>query len=119
MKVIEKTTGKPVPEVKFFNMVRMTIAGKEIWALRHGMVGQPGIELFGPWADGETVRQTLIDAGKPFGMALVGGRAYSSNTLGIRLDSLTASRDIHRRVDERVSRVAACERLRSHIIDRR
>jgi syringate O-demethylase len=81
MKVIEKATGKPVPEVKFFNMVRMTIAGKEMWALRHGMVGQPGLELFGPWADGEPVRQALIEAGKPFGMALSGARAYSSNTL--------------------------------------
>ena len=81
MKVIEKATGKPVPDVKFFTMVRMTIAGKEMWALRHGMAGQPGLELFGPWADGETVRQALIEAGKPFGMALVGGRAYSSNTL--------------------------------------
>jgi syringate O-demethylase len=81
MKVIEKATGKPVPEVKFFNMVRMTIAGKEMWALRHGMAGQPGLELFGEWQDGETVRQALIEAGKPFGMALVGGRAYSSNAL--------------------------------------
>jgi syringate O-demethylase len=81
MQVIEKASGKPAPEVKFFNMVRMTIAGKEMWALRHGMVGQPGLELFGPWQDGETVRQALIEAGKPFGMALVGARAYSSNTL--------------------------------------
>src|SRR5690606_38234922 len=79
MKVIEKATGKPVPEVKFFNMTRMTIAGKEMWALRHGMAGQPGLEVFGPWDDGETVRQALIEAGKDFGMKLVGGRAYSSN----------------------------------------
>jgi syringate O-demethylase len=49
--------------------------------LRHGMAGQPGYELFGPWADGEDVRQALIAAGEPFGMRLVGGRAYSSNTL--------------------------------------
>jgi glycine cleavage system aminomethyltransferase T len=81
MKVIKKAAGKPVPEVKFFNMARVTVAGREMWALRHGMVGQPGLELFGPWQDGEIVRQALIEAGQPFGMALVGGRAYSSNTL--------------------------------------
>jgi syringate O-demethylase len=81
MKVIEKATGKPVPDVKFCTMKRMTIAGKEMWALRHGMAGQPGLELFGNWDDGETVRQALIEAGKDFGMKLVGGRAYSSNAV--------------------------------------
>ena len=40
-----------------------------------------GFELFGPWDDGEVVRQALIEAGEEFGMRLVGGRAYSSNTL--------------------------------------
>ena len=59
----------------------MTIAGKTVRALRHGMAGQPGFEFFGPWDDGEAVRQALIEAGREFGMRLVGGRAYSSNTL--------------------------------------
>jgi len=45
------------------------------------MAGQPGFELFGPFADGEAVRQALIEAGKEFGLTLVGGRTYSSNTL--------------------------------------
>src|SRR5690606_33579380 len=81
MKVIEKALGKPVPEVKFFNMDRLTIAGKTMWALRHGRAGQPGLELFGAWEDGETVRQALIEAGKEFGLRLVGGRAYSSTAV--------------------------------------
>jgi syringate O-demethylase len=81
MKVIAKATGKPVPEVKFFTMTRLKIAGREMWALRHGMAGQPGLELFGPWDEGEDVRQALIEAGKEYGMRLVGGRAYSSNTV--------------------------------------
>jgi glycine cleavage system aminomethyltransferase T len=81
MKVIERATGKPVPEVKFFNMTWMEIAGKKVRALRHGMAGQPGLELFGPWDDGEAVRLALVEAGKDFGLRQVGGRAYSSNTL--------------------------------------
>jgi syringate O-demethylase len=81
MKVIEKATGAAAPDLKFFNMTTMTIGGKQVRALRHGMAGQPGFELFGPWDDGEPVRQALIEAGKDFGMKLVGGRAYSSNTL--------------------------------------
>ena len=40
--VMQKITGQPVPEVKFFNMHDFTIAGKRVRSLRHGMVGQPG-----------------------------------------------------------------------------
>jgi syringate O-demethylase len=81
MKVVTAVTGQTAPDLKFFNMTTVTIAGKTVRALRHGMVGQPGVELFGPWDDGETVRQALIKAGPDFGLRLVGGRAYSSNTL--------------------------------------
>jgi syringate O-demethylase len=79
--VIEKATGKPMPDVKFFHMAWIEIAGKKVRALRHGMAGQPGLEVFGPWDDGEAVRQALVEAGKEFGLRQVGGRAYSSNTL--------------------------------------
>jgi len=81
MKVIEKVLGKTPPELKFFNMTTLTIAGKTVRALRHGMAGQPGWELFGPWDEGETVREALVKAGEQFGLRLVGGRAYSSNAL--------------------------------------
>jgi glycine cleavage system aminomethyltransferase T len=80
LKVMEKLTG-PVPEVKFFHMHNFTIAGKHVRALRHGMVGQPGFELFGPRADGETVKDAIVEAGREFGLRLAGARAYSSNTL--------------------------------------
>ncbi|MEP6547574.1 MAG: aminomethyl transferase family protein [Gammaproteobacteria bacterium] len=81
MRVVESVTEKPAPELKFFNMTTVSIAGKTVRALRHGMAGQPGLELFGPWDDGEPVRQAIIKAGEQFGLRLVGGRAYSSNTI--------------------------------------
>ncbi len=81
MKVIEKATGKPAPDVKFFHMTHVEIAGIKVRALRHGMAGQPGLEVFGPWDEGEAVRMALVEAGKEFGLRQVGGRAYSSNTL--------------------------------------
>lgn len=80
-KVIEAATGKAAPELKFFNMCWMTIGGKQVHALRHGMAGQPGYELMGPWEDYEAVHAALVEAGKDHGMKLVGGRTYSSNTL--------------------------------------
>ena len=63
-------------------MTTFTIAGKPVRALRHGMAGQPGFELFGPWDDGDAVHAAhRRSAGEEFGLRLVGGRAYSSNTL--------------------------------------
>ena len=81
MKIIEKATGITPPNLKFFNITHLTIAGKTVHALRHGMAGQPGWELYGPWEDYGAVHAALVEAGKEYGMALVGGRAYSSNTL--------------------------------------
>jgi glycine cleavage system aminomethyltransferase T len=80
-RVIADATGAPAPDLKFFNMCWMTIDGKRVRALRHGMAGQPGYELFGLWEDGPAVHAALVAAGKAHGMALVGGRTYSSNTL--------------------------------------
>ena len=81
MEVIERALGSSPPELRFFHMTEVTIAGKSVRALRHGMVGQPGWELFGPWEDGEAVHEALVGAGEELGLRLVGGRAYSSNTL--------------------------------------
>jgi glycine cleavage system aminomethyltransferase T len=80
-KVMEKVTGKPVPEIKFFNMSVFDIAGCKVRALRHGMVGQPGWEIFGPWADGDKVRDAIVEAGQEFGIRKVGARTYPTSTL--------------------------------------
>jgi glycine cleavage system aminomethyltransferase T len=81
MRVIEKVIGSPAPNIQFFNGCILTIAGRQVRALRHGMAGQPGFELFGPWPDGEAVRSAIVEAGEEFGLRQVGARAYSSNTL--------------------------------------
>ncbi|MFP5343395.1 MAG: hypothetical protein ACLGIJ_10810 [Candidatus Limnocylindria bacterium] len=79
--LIERLTGEPVPPVRFFTMVRLTIAGKPVRALRHGMAGQPGLELFGPWADGQAVLDAILEVGGEFGLQRVGTRAYSTANL--------------------------------------
>ena len=81
LKLMEKVLGGSVPDVKFFQMAMFSIAGKAVHALRHGMVGQPGFELFGPAADGDAVKAAIVEAGQEFGLRLCGARAYSSNTL--------------------------------------
>ena len=81
LKLMEKVLGGSVPDLKFFQMTHFKIGGKDVRVLRHGMVGQPGFELFGPWAEGEAIKDTLVKAGQEFGLRLVGAKAYSSNTL--------------------------------------
>jgi syringate O-demethylase len=81
MQVLEKALGGPPPELRFFHTTTVAIAGTTAGALRHGMVGQPGWELFGPWDDEQAVYEALVTAGEEFGLRLAGARAYSSNTL--------------------------------------
>jgi len=78
---LEAVIGEPVPPVRFFGMARLHIAGVEVRSLRHGMAGQPGFELFGPWADGPRVLSAILAAGERFGLVRVGARAYSSANL--------------------------------------
>jgi vanillate/3-O-methylgallate O-demethylase len=79
--VLEKLNGGPLPEIKFFNMGEITIAGRKIRALHHGMSGVPGLELFGPWDDGAEVKAAIVEAGEEFGLRQVGSRVYATNTL--------------------------------------
>jgi vanillate/3-O-methylgallate O-demethylase len=80
-KTIEKLNGGPVPDIKFFNMGVIKIEGKPVRALRHGMAGAPGLEIWGPYEEREEIRAAIIEAGKDFGLAQVGSRAYATNTL--------------------------------------
>ncbi len=79
--LIEKLHGAPPPEVKFFHMDAINIAGRRVRALRHGMAGAPGLEIWGPYAEREEVRAAIIAAGSEFGLQQVGARAYATNTL--------------------------------------
>ena len=80
-RVMEKVTGKPVPDIRFFYMDTFKIAGREIRALRHGMVGQAGWEIFGPWEHGDEVRDAIVNAGQEYGIRQVGARTYPTTCL--------------------------------------
>lgn len=79
--VIEKLNGGPVERLKFFEMGTMTIAGRTVRTLRHGMAGAPGLELWGPYEEGDEIRAAILEAGHAFGLVQVGSRTYPSNTL--------------------------------------
>ncbi len=79
--IIEKLHGEGLEQLKFFAMSWMNIGGTQVRTLRHGMSGAPGLEIWGPYADYDRVRDAILTAGEEFGMLPVGSRAYPSNTL--------------------------------------
>lgn len=79
--LMEKVVGAEIPQLKFFHMNELTIKGHHVWALRHGMAGQPGYEIFGPWEHGEEVLNAIVAVGDEFGLLRAGGKAYSTANL--------------------------------------
>src|SRR5216684_1638312 len=67
--------------IKFFHLGVINIAGRKVRALRHGMAGAPGLEVWGPYEEREEIRAAIVAAGKDFGLKEVGARAYATNTL--------------------------------------
>jgi vanillate/3-O-methylgallate O-demethylase len=79
--IIEKLHGGDLEQLKFFRMSEMNIGGEKVRTLRHGMAGAPGLEIWGPYESYEKIRDTILEAGREFGLEPCGSRAYSSNTL--------------------------------------
>jgi vanillate/3-O-methylgallate O-demethylase len=69
--------------VKFFHVNWINVGSRRVQALRHGMAGAPGLEVWGPYADKHYIQSTIMQAAQDVGvdLRLVGSRAYSTNTL--------------------------------------
>ncbi len=82
-KIFEKLNRGPIPDIKFFHVDHINVGSKKVQALRHGMSGAPGLEIWGPYEDKSYVLNCVLEAAKEAGVDLVrcGSRAYSTNTL--------------------------------------
>jgi glycine cleavage system aminomethyltransferase T len=76
--ILRRAVGGTLPDIPFFNIGQVTIAGHTVNALNHGMSRTGGLELWGPMAEGDAVRAALLDAGADLGLTEVGARAYST-----------------------------------------
>lgn len=81
--IIEKMNGGPIPDIQFFHVDWINVGSKRVQALRHGMSGSPGLEIWGPYEDKNYIQATIRQAASDAGAKLVkcGSRAYASNTL--------------------------------------
>jgi vanillate/3-O-methylgallate O-demethylase len=82
-RIFDEINGGPIPKVKFFHVDWIKVGSRKVQALRHGMAGAPGLEIWGPYADKSYIQSTILEAAKKVGvdLRLVGSRAYSTNTL--------------------------------------
>lgn len=82
-KIFDRINGSPIPQLKFFHVGWINVGSRRVQALRHGMAGAPGLEIWGPYADKHYVQSTILEAARDVGLDLhlVGSRAYSTNTL--------------------------------------
>lgn len=69
------------PELKFFHTTYLVIANRRVQVLRHGMAGQAGVEISGPYDDMNSVRDAILEAGASHGLLQAGTRAYYSTPL--------------------------------------
>lgn len=76
--LMRDVTGGSLPDIKFFNIGEFKIAGKSVRALRHGMAGEPGFEIYGAWDDQQAVREALEKTGEKYGLRKIGALAYST-----------------------------------------
>ena len=81
LEVISEVIDGDLPEVPFFNFRDVSIAGVDAKALRHGMMDEPGFELFGPWEHADKVESALLEAGEKRGLRQIGSKAYPTNVI--------------------------------------
>lgn len=74
--LVQEVSNGTLPEIKFFGIGEFQIAGQTVRALRHGMAGTPGFEIYGPWDSQQVVRAAVEEAGSKYGLHKVGADAY-------------------------------------------
>lgn len=79
--LLEELHGGELPEIRFFRTGTITIAGREVTAMRHSMGGVPGLELSGPWEDRDIVKRALVEHGAKYGLRRIGSLAYFSTVV--------------------------------------
>ncbi|QCC49435.1 aminomethyltransferase family protein [Halobellus limi] len=85
--VMQEIVEESLTDIPFFNFKRITIAGEEVRALRHGMAGEIGFELQGPYEHADLIKDVILEAGQEYDIQRLGTRAYEP--LSVKLGWVT------------------------------
>jgi len=78
LELIKSVHEGPFPDIKFFHLGDLKIAGHKVRALGHNMSRMGGLELHGPLAEGKAVLDAILAAGPKFGLVQGGARSYAT-----------------------------------------
>ena len=78
LQLMRDVTDGKLPEIGFFHVGEFKIKGRTVRALRHGMAGEPGFEIYGPWKEQQVIRAAFDQAGEKYGMRKIGALAYAT-----------------------------------------
>ena len=81
LELMNEVTGGSLPKIGFFGIGEFEIQGRPVRALRHGMAGTPGFEIFGPWTDQPVVMEALMTVGEKYGLRKVGALAFPTSSI--------------------------------------
>ncbi|HKY80302.1 MAG TPA: aminomethyl transferase family protein [Sphingobium sp.] len=76
--LMQEVTDKTLPDIKFFHIGEFKISGRPVRALRHGMAGEAGFEIYGPWASKADIVAALEETGRKYGFRRVGYMAMTT-----------------------------------------
>ncbi|WP_049986095.1 aminomethyltransferase family protein [Halobellus rufus] len=79
--VMAEVTDGPLPDLDFFHFDDVTIDGRDVTLLRHGMSGEAGFEFWGPWEDAEDIKSAILEAGSDRGIRQLGAKSYGSSSV--------------------------------------
>lgn len=79
--IVGEVLDGPLPDLDFFNFQTVSIDSIDVEIARHGMLNEVGFELWGPWEDGDPVKDAILEVGQDHGLRQVGMRAYLTNNL--------------------------------------
>jgi glycine cleavage system aminomethyltransferase T len=79
LEVLETATGDDLHDIPFLGFRNSSINGKTVRIYRMTMVGTLGYEVHGDTADALEIYETIVNAGKSYGLKKVGWLCYASN----------------------------------------
>ncbi len=107
--VLTKANGGSLPEIKFFNLGELTIAGHRVRALHHGMSGAPGTGALRAVGGGRGRPRRARRGGRRLRTAPGGLARLRDQHARVGLDPVPAAGDLHRRRAE-VRTASGCRR---------
>ena len=77
--IFDRLVDGGAPDIPFFRSRMVRMNGRDVYVLRHGMIGSFAVELSGPFEEHDEIRSYILKIGEEFRLKPMGMNAYYSN----------------------------------------